>query len=138
MALAKNISIMNEVEDDLIIWADKNSMMTVFRNLINNAIKFSHKDNTIEVLATKVNNEIVVKVKDYGVGIPEEKLRDIFKLKGDKSTWGTAKEKGVGLGLSLAYDFVKMNKGEILVESKVDKGTTFVVKLPVYVDTEIS
>ena len=135
MALAKNISIVNEVEDDLIIWADKNSMMTVFRNLINNAVKFSQKNSTIEVHAKKVNHEVVIKVKDYGVGIPEEKIRDIFKLKGDKSTWGTAKEKGVGLGLSLAYDFVHMNKGEIFVESEVNKGTTFAVKLPVYVET---
>lgn len=135
MALAKNIDIVNEAEDDLTVWADKNSMMTVFRNLINNAVKFSQKNSTIEVHAAKVNNEIVIKVKDYGVGIPEEKIKDLFKLKGDKSTWGTAREKGVGLGLSLAWDFVKMNEGEIDVESEVNKGTTFVVKLPVFGET---
>jgi len=132
MALAKNISIVNEVEEEIMIWVDKNSFMTVFRNLINNAVKFSHKDSTIEVFAEKVNHEAVIKVKDYGVGIQEEKIRDIFKLKGDKSTWGTAREKGVGLGLSLAYDFVKMNKGEIFVESVVNKGTVFTVKFPLH------
>jgi two-component system NtrC family sensor kinase len=131
MALAKNIDIVNEAEDDFTVWADKNSMMTVFRNLLNNAVKFSQKNSTIEVHAAKVNNEIVIKVKDHGVGIPEEKIKDLFKLKGDKSTWGTAREKGVGLGLSLAWDFVNMNNGKIDVESEVNKGTTFLVKLPV-------
>ena len=104
--------------------------MTVFRNLLNNAVKFSHKDSNIDVLAKKEDITALVQIKDYGVGIEKEKLKDIFKLKGDKSTWGTAKEKGVGLGLSLAWDFVMMNKGTIDVQSKEGEGTTFYIQIP--------
>ncbi len=131
MALAKNISIIKEVEDNLFIWADKNSLLTVFRNLVNNAIKFSYTGSNIEVKTTRKNDVAEITIKDFGVGIPNEKIKDLFKLKGDKSTWGTAQEKGTGLGLSLAYDFITMNKGTIEVESEVDKGTTFIVKIPV-------
>ena len=130
MALAKNINIGSDVDNNITIWADKNSVMTVFRNLLNNAVKFSHKDSNIDVLAKKEDITALVQIKDYGVGIEKEKLKDIFKLKGDKSTWGTAKEKGVGLGLSLAWDFVMMNKGTIDVQSKEGEGTTFYIQIP--------
>ncbi len=132
MALAKNINIVNEVRKGLLLWADRNSLMTLFRNLLNNAIKFSHKNSSVEIRAGISGNEAEIIIADNGVGIPEDKHNDIFKLKGDKSTWGTEREKGVGLGLSLAYDFVTMNKGTIEVESEVDKGTTFTVKIPLY------
>ncbi|MBN2610639.1 MAG: tetratricopeptide repeat-containing sensor histidine kinase [Bacteroidales bacterium] len=130
MALAKNIEIINEIQPKLKVTADKNSMMTVFRNLVNNAIKFSHKGGKIEILSEKNKEFAKVTIKDYGVGIEKDRLKDIFRLKGDKSTWGTAHEKGTGLGLSLAYDFVTMNKGAIDVESEPGKGTTFILKIP--------
>lgn len=130
MAMSKDIDILCNPPESLMVWADKNSLMTILRNLLNNAIKFSYKDSKIEIFAGKLKKYAEIRVKDYGVGIPKEKISDLFKLKGDKSTWGTAKEKGVGLGLSIAYDFITMNKGTINVESEVGKGTTFILKIP--------
>ncbi|MFO7657661.1 MAG: tetratricopeptide repeat-containing sensor histidine kinase [Bacteroidales bacterium] len=130
MAMAKKIEIVNDIQPKLLITADKNSMMTVFRNLVNNAIKFSHKEGKIEISSKNGKEFAEIAIKDYGVGIEKDRFKDIFRLKGDKSTWGTAREKGTGLGLSLAHDFVTMNKGTIDVDSEPDKGTTFVVKIP--------
>ena len=74
----------------------------------------------------------MIQVSDTGVGIPEEKLEDLFKLQAKKSTWGTDGEKGLGLGLQLVHEFVELNKGKIEVESEPESGTTFKVWLPVF------
>ena len=71
-----------------------------------------------------------MQIKDDGVGISQNKLKDLFKLGENISTKGTSGETGLGLGLQLVYEFVQLNKGEIRVESEVGKGTTFTIELP--------
>lgn len=130
-AMAKEIKIYNEIENCPQIFADKNTFSTIFRNLIGNAIKFTDKGGTIKICCTKIQNRQVFAVSDTGIGIAEDKLKNIFTLKEFKNSYGTANEKGTGLGLHLAYEFVKLNKGTISVESEVGKGTTFFVEFPV-------
>lgn len=128
-AYSKNISLINHIRDDLTIWADQNSAYTIFRNLINNALKFSEENGRIELMARKDGEEVIIDVRDNGIGIPKDKLDSIFKLSAE-STFGTKGEKGVGLGLQLVQEFTKMNNGEISLQSEEGKGTTFSISLP--------
>lgn len=130
VALSKNQSIDLDLTAGLVVSADKNTMMTVIRNLLSNATKFTDKGGIIQISSHKNNGNAEIIVSDEGIGIPEDKLENIFKLKEDKSSRGTDNEKGLGLGLSLVHEFVTTNKGAIRVESKVGVGTSFYVTFP--------
>ena len=125
----KNITLEKHLPPDLVIIADSASFNTVLRNLISNAIKFSHPEGKIVLSAEKVNSNTLFSVKDQGVGIDPEKLEVLFTLN-KKSNKGTAGEKGTGLGLILCKELVELNKGEILVESEFGKGSTFSFTIP--------
>lgn len=130
MADTKKIKIISEVKQESVVWADRNSLMTIIRNLLNNALKFTQPNGTIRIHCQPENGQIALNFSDTGVGIPSDKLESLFKLKGEKASLGTKGERGVGLGLQLVYDFVKLNNGEIRVASEEEKGTTFTVLLP--------
>lgn len=130
MSSAKKIELVLTSAEEVNAWADRNSTMTILRNLVSNALKFTESRGTITLSAEIDQNQTIIRIQDTGVGIPEEKLSSLFELKEKKSTWGTGGEKGLGLGLQLAYEFAAMNKGSIVVESEVGIGTTFVVALP--------
>jgi len=128
----KNQKIDLYLEPGLAIAADKNSMMAILRNLVSNALKFSNKGATITITTVTTKKKVAeIKVTDNGIGIPEEKMGDLFKLKEDKSSRGTENEKGIGLGLNLVQEFVSLNKGTIRAESKLGKGTSFILHFPV-------
>ncbi len=129
-AKVKNIALTNSVPSGTFIWADLNTTLTIFRNLINNALKFTEENGSIEIAAQADNEFISISVIDSGIGVPPEKLSEIFKLSEHASTYGTHGEKGVGLGLQLVNEFVKMNKAKVHVASKPGDGTTFTVSLP--------
>lgn len=131
MAETKGIKLVEEVKEELFVEADKNSLMTIIRNLLNNAIKFTPQGGVITIKAVRENDDALLTVSDTGVGMPEEKLNSLFQLSEKKSTWGTDNEKGLGIGLSLVHEFVRMNNGTIHVESKVGEGTSFFVRIPV-------
>jgi two-component system, NtrC family, sensor kinase len=132
MAISKNIKLTLELKGDFNILADKNTSSTIFRNLLNNAIKFTPNGGNIQVSVDKDsdNNTAIIKFADSGVGIPKEKLEILFTLNENITTKGTAGEAGLGLGLQLVYEFVQLNNGAIQVESEQGKGTTFTVILP--------
>lgn len=131
MALAKNIELSYTCKfEKFYIIADRNSLMTILRNLVNNSLKFTHKNGQVHISALKQNDNVIISVIDNGVGIPESKLKNLFKIDQEKSTWGTEREKGLGIGLSLVHEFVLLNKGTIDVESEVGRGTKFTVKIP--------
>ncbi|MDW7695859.1 tetratricopeptide repeat-containing sensor histidine kinase [Flammeovirgaceae bacterium SG7u.111] len=129
-ARAKELNLVIDIEEDVSVWADKNSVMTIIRNLVNNAIKFTLRNGTITIKGYPNGEFVFVKVIDTGIGIPQDKMDSLFLLKEKKSTGGTNGEKGLGLGLRLAFEFAEMNKGSIKVESVVRQGTTFTVSLP--------
>src|SRR5690606_421092 len=133
-AHSKNIRLKIDCEKELMVWADRNSLTTIIRNLVNNALKFTNPNGTVTISAYAKGSWSIIKVIDNGVGIAPEKLKSIFKLIAKKNSSGTAGEKGLGLGLQLAYDFSLLNKGSIKVESKEDIGTTFILKIPRYDD----
>lgn len=126
----KNIKIEVFAKDEIEIYADVNMFSTVFRNLVANAIKFTHVNGKISIYIKKKKNFCEIAVKDNGVGIPAEDIKKFFKIASNHSTIGTNGEKGTGLGLVLCKEFIDRHKGEIWVESVVGKGSKFTFTLP--------
>lgn len=133
VAHKKNITLQSNVNESIEVFADLEMLKVILRNLISNAIKFTPQfgNISIESIENKDENFCTISVKDTGVGILPEILPIIFEMKTYYSEQGTAQEKGTGLGLILAKDFVKRNKGKLWVESQKDKGTTFYFTLPI-------
>lgn len=127
-AKTKNIDLKLTGASGCLINADKNSLSTVIRNLINNAIKFSNENSEIEVSYSCDHEKTTILISDQGVGIPKDKLEEIFEL--THSTYGTNNEKGTGLGLVLVSEFVALNDGTIEVSSEYGQGTTFTLTFP--------
>ena len=130
-AANKKISIKSEIKYDIEVLADRNMLNTVIRNLLSNALKFTHTEGFVTIKALKTDDHIILSVKDTGIGIPEEELTKLFRLDVKYTNLGTAQEKGTGLGLLLCKEFVEKHGGKIWVESKFGKGSEFKFTLPV-------
>lgn len=126
----KNIKVVYEPSDKLTVFTDQEMIKTVLRNIISNAIKFTNRNGLIDITSTAFGNNILVCVKDDGIGIPQKKLVNIFSSDFDKSTRGTNNESGTGLGLLICKEFVEKNNGKIWVESELGKGSSFYFTLP--------
>ena len=136
-AAKKSIELCTRVKMGTVVYADKYMLSTILRNLISNAIKFTYKHGKVTISGQfipdmqNVGEKILeVSVSDTGMGIEKERLSDIFTLQGSYSTKGTENETGTGLGLALCKEFVEKHGGEIYVESKKDKGSTFIFLIP--------
>lgn len=130
-AQIKRIKLSYETTQEVSIWADKNTITTIMRNLVGNALKYSMENGEVKVTALADGRSCMIKVSDTGVGIPEDKLSTLFNSQNMiSSTRGTAGEKGLGLGMQLVYEFLKMNNSTIEVESYKGKGTTFTINMP--------
>lgn len=123
LANQKNIQLTHNIPIDATAWADESMVLTVFRNLIHNALKFTNTGGQVNVSMKKEAAYVVLSVEDNGVGISPEALEKIFK--GNFTTYGTKSEKGTGIGLGLAKAFIEQNGGKIMVESQEKKGTIF-------------
>jgi two-component system sensor histidine kinase VicK len=108
----------------------KEKMQRVMDNLIINAIKFSNPNGNIDVSLSHVNDDIFIKVRDYGIGIPDDMLPYIFDRFSKARRNGIRGEASVGLGLSIVHQIVKKHAGDIHVNSAPNEGTTFTIKLP--------
>lgn len=127
---SKELTLINNVNENQYAFADENMINTVFRNLLSNAIKFTDNGGKVSVSAEEKNNFIEIHIKDTGVGISRDDISKLFRQDIYYSTTGTNKEKGTGLGLILCKDFIEQNGGEIFVESEVGKGSSFTFTLP--------
>ena len=134
IASQKKINLRSLIKDDLFAYADQQSIKTIIRNLISNAIKFSYPESEIQIDAEKNKNELIVSVTDYGKGIAEDKLNGLFENNLKQSSAGTAGEKGTGLGLNLCRELIQLNKGKIWVTSKLGEGSTFYFSLSLQPD----
>ena len=132
MASGKQVEVQSNIKQPIHLWVDKNSTHTIIRNLLNNAIKFTEKGGKVEVMVEQKGLFVDVLIKDSGIGIANEKLKKLFSLSDSKSSYGTAGEKGLGVGLSIVKEFVDMNNAKISVESALKKGTTFTVTFPLF------
>lgn len=129
-AKEKYVELFSVIDANQKIYCDKNLLLTILRNLINNAIKYSKKEGKIEVSTADEKGFIEFSVKDNGIGIPAENLEKLFDIKYSFSTKGTSNEEGTGLGLILCKEFVEIMGGKIWAEGTPDTGTTFKFTIP--------
>ena len=133
MAKQKSIKLKYISDGEKNAFCDKELILIVIRNLVSNALKFTHKNGMVSVTTSPhpdKKNMILILVKDTGIGIPEDKIKNLFGSDKLESMMGTAKEKGTGLGLRLCLELVHLNKGTINVKSSLETGTTFSISLP--------
>lgn len=116
------------------VWFDPDKMDKIMYNLLSNAVKYNRDDGRIEVGMTFANNVATITVADQGIGISQEKMRNLYSrfLDGDYRRMNTM---GTGIGLSLTRDLVVLHHGSIDCKSKVDDGTTFTISIPIGKDT---
>jgi signal transduction histidine kinase len=130
IAQRKGITLVSE-DSELLAYCDQGMAETIVRNLINNAVKFTHRGGLVEIRFRELENEVEISVRDNGVGMTEAQIENCFRIGNNiTSTDGTKGETGTGLGLSICRDMVEKNGGSISVESKVGLGSTFTFTLP--------
>lgn len=131
-ALKKQIRLHSSVSDQLFVYADKNMLNTVIRNLVSNALKFTSLEGQVTISAKPVRGLrhgegvtewLEISVADTGVGIHPEDLERLFQIDSHITTQGTASEQGTGLGLIICKEMVEMNGGKIWIESQLGEGT---------------
>lgn len=126
----KSLRLLNQLPVDTCVLFDPEMLKVIVRNLLSNAIKFSHLDGQIVVSAQATDhNRIIVSFQDQGVGIAAERLAGLFQQNAQKSTLGTMREKGTGLGLTMVKEFLEANQGSVEVVSQVEQGTVFKINL---------
>lgn len=125
---SQNGRIIYESNSDIYINGNKNRLKQVFQNLLSNAVKYSPPDTDISVNVQKKNNYVSISILDHGNGISNENMDRIFErfYRTDSNTLS-----GLGLGLFISREIVKLHKGQIWVESEVGKGSVFHVELPI-------
>lgn len=126
----KQIRLRHEIPPALHVTADENMLNTVLRNLLTNAIKFSHKGSVICVEAAERENFVEICVADSGIGMDQKTIDNLFRIDVAHSAAGTENELGTGLGLILCKEFIEKSGGKIWVESEVGKGSKFYFCLP--------
>jgi len=128
-AAQKVITIKIDVAEDTIALADPDSVRIVIRNLATNAIKFSNENGIIEISAKPDGQQVLIKVKDNGIGMSAEQTEKLFKGKVD-SMRGTHEELGTGMGLLFCKDLIEKCSGQIWVSSEKGVGTEFSFTIP--------
>lgn len=131
-AANKEIEIITNIDPEVNVLADDNMLNTILRNLISNAIKFTDKGGQVSIFARVDKDMATVFVKDTGMGISKEFKNRLFNIQDKSTSVGTNNEQGSGLGLILCQDFVQQNGGELLVESKLNEGSTFYFTVPLH------
>lgn len=130
-ARIKGIQIVYNIPDELNIFADNNMLQTVIRNLVSNAVKFTHRDGKINLSAkTTDGNSVEISIKDSGIGMSHELVNDLFRLDVKTNRTGTDGELSTGIGLFLCKEFIEKHGGSISIESEEGKGSNFRFTLP--------
>lgn len=130
----KNIKILmdNQVTEPVYILADEKSLRTsVLSNILSNSIKFSYRNSTIQLKVQKCGDYIHLTIQDFGIGIPENLVKNIFKAEEFTTRYGTEGEKGTGYGLPLVRAFIQSYDGEIDCESVENAGTSICMRFHV-------
>jgi PAS domain S-box-containing protein len=127
----KGVKIEEDISEDIIFTADKNMLETILRNLVSNALKFTQNGGCVTLSANKFEENIMITVKDTGIGMSEELINDLFKIDKRTSRKGTSNEPSTGLGLFLCKEYADKHNGKIWVLSEEGKGSEFTVCLPI-------
>ncbi len=124
----KKISLVSSI-DEILIPSDYHILSIALRNLLTNAIKFSHENQTVHIQSKIENNYLYLSIQDHGIGMNEDQIQQIYK-KENISTLGTQGEKGSGLGLFLVNELLSKINTELIIKSKLNEGSQFILKIP--------
>jgi len=130
LASKKGLQIGFKPEKDYKVFADPNHVSLIFRNLIHNSLKFT-EEGGIDFDFKEENGHLKITMKDTGVGMDNQTIKDLLNTEKIQSTEGTNGEMGTGLGMSVSLELLKMNEGEISIISHKNSGSSFEIKLPV-------
>jgi signal transduction histidine kinase len=131
IAAKKNVEIVYDDENAQPLLADENQLRIIVQNLLNNAIKFTPAAGKVSLFFSVSAKRVYIHVKDTGIGMGKEKQEQLFKDFGAAITsYGTAKEKGTGIGLMIVKEFANQNNGIVTVTSEKGRGTTFSISFP--------
>ncbi len=131
----KKIKLTLPEKNQVLIHADKNMILTVFRNILSNSIKFTPEEGRIEINIQIKKADVIVSITDTGCGIKQDEIPMLFRLDTDTRLIGKGINKGTGLGLILAKELMRVNKGDIWAESEFGKGSTFFISVPKFMVT---
>ncbi len=123
----KKLKVEVFVSEDHYLEADRDQLYIVIRNLLSNAIKFTPEKGTIYISSKKDKGEVVISIRDAGIGIPSSIRRKLLDARSHVSTNGTNGEKGSGLGLKICNEIIQSNGGWMNIESKTGTGTTVIL-----------
>jgi signal transduction histidine kinase len=124
-AMKKDIKVEFKKISNVYVYADYKSVLTVLRNLVTNAIKFSEASSRVFIDANVDRDVVTISVADEGRGMNKKQLKNLFNVGYSSSTEGTMGESGSGLGLIISKEFVNLNGGNIWAYSEQGKGSTF-------------
>ena len=131
VASQKSIQLKSNLQTEEMVFADRNAVKTILRNLMSNAIKFTEANGLITIDAKKQDDGfLLISLADNGIGMDQKTKDNLFQKFKNEPRWGTDGEKGVGLGLVITREFVEKHRGTIWVNSEVGKGSTFYFTLP--------
>lgn len=131
-SVVKNIQLNYSVTPkDLQAEIDQNKIEIAVNNLVSNALKFTPSGGKVLTEILQEDNQLLIKVRDTGIGIPEKMQADLFKNTQKHSREGTSGEVGTGLGLDIVQLYVELHGGKIWVESDLSEGTTFYMTIPI-------
>lgn len=132
LKLADNRNIQFTIIDDTngaTFWVDRDKIDTIIFNLLSNAFKFTPDGNAVSIRTYLSNGEGVIEVADKGCGMPKDKLPSIFERYTTLQNFSLTKQSGTGIGLSLVKEIVELHKATVSVESEINEGTTFTIKI---------
>jgi signal transduction histidine kinase len=126
MAKEKDIVIETKFEADNIVEADIWILETVIKNILHNAIKYSFRGGKIEISTKKQKDKLQISVQDFGMGIDDARLKNIFHLEKREPLSGTEKETGTGLGLLISKELIEKSGDRIWINGVIGKGSVCV------------
>lgn len=129
LAATKRIAVGITCEPNLIASAEPRSFQSIIQNLVSNAIKFTPPDGTVSLRAGVEQGVTVIRVRDSGVGMSQERVSQLLGGESIGSTRGTAGESGIGWGLRLCREFCQVNHATLGIHSTVGQGTEFTVQI---------
>lgn len=125
----KNIEVITDAPESLMIWADKVQIGRVFTNILSNAIKYNHENGEVKVIVSETGDTVNVEIRDTGLGIPKGQIDQIFTRFHRADNALNENIRGTGIGLMLSKRIVELHKGRISVESEENKGSAFIISL---------
>jgi len=124
MAIKKKIEVVSRIGESDLAFGDLNMVKTIFRNFIENALKFTGENGKVEIFSSMQGEMVEFAIKDNGVGMTDETIYQLMHRNDINATFGTNREKGSGLGFLLCKEFIRKNGGLFHIESNPGQGST--------------